>query len=822
MGEVYRAYDPRLGREVALKVLPEAFAGDPERRRRFDREARAVGALNHPNILAVHDVGNQDGLSFLVTELLEGQTLRSALRGASVSTSRSVDYSVQIARGLAAAHAKGIVHRDLKPENVFVTRDGRVKILDFGLARLSPPAPTSGSGEVTHPTETGAVLGTVGYMSPEQARGDAVDARSDIFSLGVLLHEMLSGRRPFARETREETIAAILKEDAPPLPGSVPPALARVVHRCLEKDAEHRFHSAHDLAFALETLGPDTPAAPLAPRPSWTRLVAGLALAALLAVAAAQWSARSAELAAPTFRQLSFRRGSVLAARFMPDGQSFVYEAAWEGRPPEIFTARLDSSDPRPLGLDGASLVEAAPGEVFVILPGRGDGKGPTLARVPYAGGPPRELAQSVSLASASRDGLRLAVARTDETLHTTLEFPVGRRAYEGERAIWEMRVSHGGDRVAFLESGLDAPPHTLSVVGPEGARLVSDGFAFLSGLAWGPDDREIWYTAAREGRRRELRAVDLSGRERLLLRSPGSLLLHDVLPDRRVLLTEEQHRSELHACGPEGGVGPDISWLGYSIAAAVSTDGEAVLFTEQGGASGPEGVACLRRFEDSSPIRLGEGLAMDLSPDGRQALTLLRRPSPRLRLVPTGAGEGRDLPVGSLLEFEWAWFFPDGGRILIVGRERGQKTQFFEQALPSGVPRALPTEEPDTSFSYPLSPDGADVLSYGKGGWGIQAVRGGAPRPIPGLDRKDDVIRIAADNRSLFVREPGPSWPVRVSRLELATGRKRPWMSLQPADLPGAKPSGSATILLTPDGRRGVYQLHRRLGNLFLVEGLR
>src|SRR6266704_3337067 len=261
MGEVYRARDTRLGRDVAVKVLPSSFSADADRLRRFEQEACAAGALNHPNILIVHDIGTHDGSPYVVSELLEGETLRQRISGATLPQRKVIDYALQIAHGLAAAHEKGIVHRDLKPDNLFITKDGRVKILDFGLAKLTGTA----DGDLSQTsiptrrvdTEPGKVMGTVGYMSPEQVRGRAADARSDIFSFGAILYEMLSGKRAFHGESAVETMSAILREDPPDLSvtnQSISPGLERIVRHCLEKNPEQRFHSAHDLAFDLEAL----------------------------------------------------------------------------------------------------------------------------------------------------------------------------------------------------------------------------------------------------------------------------------------------------------------------------------------------------------------------------------------------------------------------------------------------------------------------------------------------------------------------------------------------------------------------------------------
>src|ERR1700683_5251600 len=264
MGEVYRARDLRLGREVALKVLPESFSRDADRLRRFEQEARAVAALNHPNILAIHDIGEQDGSPFIVSEVLEGSSLRAELQHGPLPPRKASDYAAQIAQGLAAAHDKSIIHRDLKPENVFITRDGRAKILDFGVAKLAPvrgakdqSANSDGLTLTSSPTEAGMVMGTAGYMAPEQVRGAAIDSRTDIFAFGVVLYEMVSGKRAFRRDTAAETMTAILKEDPPEISEMahpVPPGLERIVRRCLEKQPEQRFQSAKDLAFALEAL----------------------------------------------------------------------------------------------------------------------------------------------------------------------------------------------------------------------------------------------------------------------------------------------------------------------------------------------------------------------------------------------------------------------------------------------------------------------------------------------------------------------------------------------------------------------------------------
>ncbi len=379
MGEVYRARDSRLKREVAIKVLPQALSLDADRLRRFEQEALATAALNHPNILAVFDIGTSEGSPYVVSELLEGETLRERLRSGSIPVRKTLDYAMQIAHGLAAAHEKGIIHRDLKPENLFVTKDGRVKILDFGLAKLTQADPGSNTSmpTATHGTEAGVVMGTAGYMSPEQVRGMALDARSDIFSFGAILYEMLSGKRAFHGDTPADTMSSILKEDPPELSETnrnVSPALERIVQHCLEKNPESRFHSASDIAFDLEHLsGLSGSTARVAAAGSGSGIGMGmgrvqpsrrllLALAAGLAIACVVyglgWWTGKASARAPQaeYQQITFRTGSIGNARFTPDG-SIVYSASWEGGENQLYMSRTDDPGARELGIKDAELL---------------------------------------------------------------------------------------------------------------------------------------------------------------------------------------------------------------------------------------------------------------------------------------------------------------------------------------------------------------------------------------------------------------------------------------------------------------------------------
>ena len=428
MGEVYRARDSRLKRDVAVKVLPRALSADPDRLRRFEQEALATAALNHPNILAVFDIGSSDGSPYVVSELLEGETLRDRLRSGPIPLRKALDYALQAAHGLAAAHEKGIIHRDLKPENLFLIKDGRLKILDFGLAKLTQTeAGTPASlATVSHGTEAGVVLGTAGYMSPEQVRGRPLDARSDIFSFGAILYEMLSGKRAFHGDTPADTMSSILKEEPAELSTTnrnISPALDRIVHHCLEKNPEARFHSASDIAFDLEHLsgisGSSAKVAPVetvAPSPKrHFGLVGALALA-LLMLGLGWWLGHgSAHAPPPEYKQITFRTGFVGNARFAPDG-TIVYSASWEGDDKQLYINRENEPNARELGVRDAELLAISrKGELAIrmnsVSPGGWMQYG-TLARLPLSGGTPREMVDNVMDADWSPNGETLAIAR--------------------------------------------------------------------------------------------------------------------------------------------------------------------------------------------------------------------------------------------------------------------------------------------------------------------------------------------------------------------------------------------------------------------------
>jgi sugar lactone lactonase YvrE len=832
MGEVYRARDSRLSREVAVKILPASFASDADRLRRFEVEARATGALNHPNILQVHDVGTHEGAPYLVSELLEGETLRERIGGTALPVRKAIDLASQIARGLAAAHQKGIVHRDLKPDNVFVTTDGRVKILDFGLAKLAPgealmEAETNTRG--VPGTDAGTVLGTVGYMSPEQVRARPVDHRSDIFSFGSILYEMLSGRRAFRGASSIETMNAILKEDPPELSSAnpqLPPALERIVRHCLEKHPDERFQSASDIAFGLDQLSGSGPQASLAAprrvgRRSWWLLGAG---AAVIAIAAAAYVAgrKSAAAPLPEFRMVSFQRGAIAKARFAPDGQSIVYGARWPDSDANIYVARPGSPESRSFGLPSAELWGISRGgEMAVGLERQGPGR--TLARLPIDGGAPRDVADNILEADWAPDGSSLAVVRADRGTRR-VEFPMGTTLHAGV-FVNDMRVSPRGDLVAFADHPIAGDYRgDVAVVDRAGTkRTLSSGWADLRGLAWSPDGAEVWFTATRTGIELNLWSVDLEGRERQVYRAPGHMLIHDIAPDGRALLNLGRAIPSLIGRAPGEMRDRDLSWLDFGYATDLSSDGRTFLFAEQGDAVGGGYSTYVRGMDGSPPVLLGKGSALSLSPDGRLALVVTLTAPEHLAVLPTGVGAPRSLPTGTIAQFHWAAFFPDSRRIAIAGNERGRGTRIFVQDIEGGDPKPISPEGTTFRMGSPVTPDGAYVAARGDTGIALYPVAGGEPVPVKASGR-DAPLRFGGGGRLLYVRRTpagqGGRVPARIYRLDLVSGTEELWRELSPAGAPTIANVNSVAI--APDAGAYAYTYSVPTARLYEVRGLR
>jgi predicted Ser/Thr protein kinase len=821
MGEVYRARDTRLGREVAVKVLPSRLSADPERLRRFEKEARSASSLNHPNVVTVYDIGESGGTSFIAMELVDGRTLRELLGEGTLPVKRLLGIAAQLADGLARAHGAGIVHRDLKPENVMVRKDGFVKILDFGLAKLTqtdvPEGAETHSPTLSAGTEAGVVMGTVGYMSPEQALGKALDFRSDQFAFGSILYEMATGRRAFARGSAPETLAAIIREEPEPIrtaAPATPPPLAWFVERCLAKDPEERYAATQDLARDLARLrdglsdtslsGGTSVAAPARPRARRWILgaVAALAVAAAIAVAAT-WR-RTVE--PPTFRALTFRRGSMGGARFGPDGQTVIYAAAWQGKPIQLYSTRSDSTESTALPLPSADLVALSATGKMAIQMDRGNDS--VVAEVSLSGGAPRELFEDAQV-DYSPTGDRMVNARQGK-----LEFPPGTVLYDPgtDKDVGSPRFSPDGRWIAFIEES--GGRHSIAVVDLKGKkRTLSDGWETTTSLAWHPLTGEVWFSARAFASYGvvNLQAVSLSGRHRVVAQGPLLLLIQDIARDGRVLLRADDWTETTMALAPGAAREIDLTWFDDARVADLSSDGQKLLLTEGGVAEGANEAVYLRKTDGSPAVRLGDGLAQALSPDGNWAIT---KRAAELVLLPTGPGEPKSIPTPGL-EIRTAGWLPDGKRIFFLAAAKGRSQRIYMQDVAGGAPQPI---TPEGFIGRAVSPDGKFVLARNeqKGAF-LFPVDGGEPRPLRGA-MGGATVGFDAAGTGIFFADMGV--PAKISRYDIASGRREPWREIAVADPAGVKQFNR--IVLTPDGKSYAYTFWRALSRLYVVQNLK
>ncbi len=831
MGEVFRARDERLGRDVALKLIRPASSDNPDHLRRFEQEARAAAALNHPNILAIYDIGFEGSLPYIVSELLEGKSLRQRLEEGPIPGCEAADYALQIAHGLTAAHERKIVHRDLKPENLFLTTDGRVKILDFGVAKLQAPVADDRSIEsMTTVTKHGAMIGTVAYMSPEQLRGKAVDHRSDIFTFGSILYEMMSGSRAFRGETEVDTMTAVLREEPPVTKleeAAIPAGYQDIVRHCLEKNPENRFQSAKDLAFALQTLSGSSPvriasltdkkarATSLLP---WSLVALLTAATVLLAVSQLLYT----WVPPPAYRRLTFEAGTVYSARFAPDGHSIVYSAAWNDKPVRLFSTVGDSLLAQPLELSDANLLAISrTNELAVVVHGSHNGQletvGGMLARAPLAGGSPKELLADVRWADWNAQGNLAVVDYFDG--HSRLEYPIGKVLYQSRGWISNIRFSPQGDRIAFMDHpALWDNRGSVCVVDLAGdVQTLTSQYESEQGVAW--HGNEIWFTAIEKGTNLNLLAVSLSGKVRSVLDLPMGITLEDIAPDGNVLVSLNSKRLAMAFSSLGSKEDVELSWHDWNVAKDISRDGKFVLFEDASEAAGPGYAVALRRLDGTLPVRLGDGSAGGLSPDGKWAISISTGQPQQITLLPIGPGQPRSVDTSGLehIQSGWARFLVDGQRIITNGNETGHATRCYVLDLAGAKPEAV---TPEGTVCGPSSPDNRFVVGVGpNSAVAIYPIGSGSPHPIPGLEAGFLPVQWSSNGAALYGYHTG-ELPSRVYKVGIDTGKQTIVQELRPG-----VPAGVvmiAPVQVSRDGTRFAYSYSQVLSVLYLISGLR
>jgi hypothetical protein len=681
-------------------------------------------------------------------------------------------------------------------------------------------------------TRLGVVLGTTAYMSPEQARGQAVDKRTDIWAFGCILYEMLAGRPAFTGETISDTIAAVLGRDVDlgGLPADVPQGVRLLIARCLERSTKARLRDIADARPFLDMLAmASAPALPAPAGPVRTTrrsmlMTGGAAALGLIGggVGTALMRGRPAPLATPSYQRLTFRRGMIRTARFGPDFRTILYGALWDGDVCRVHTVRPESSESAALPLPPAAPLAVSASGVLAVALGthsRGIMTYGTLAQVPLAGGAPRELQEQVKYAHWLPDGRDLAIVRRIGA-RDQLEFPIGAIVAEPttpEGGFSFLRVSPRGDAVAAFELDVSfGLVGRVVIVDRAGVKRASSSRYYnVFGLAWKGD--EVWFTAADDLPlfRNTIYAMSTAGAVRIVARVPGNTSLHDIAPDGRVLIARTDDRGGISVRVPGEKTARDLSWLDAANLAGMTPDGRRILFSEAGVGGGPRGSTYLRGTDGSPAVRLGDGYAHALSPDGRWAI--VQTEAGHFDLIPTGPGQSRRLarPGLTLLEPEW----PARGDYVVV-RARPEQ----------GQPR-LYLLDLEGQMTRPITPEGLDV---GRTGWAVSPagtmvavsagpqlqlipIAGGAARAVPQASASWTVLGWI-ENGLLVSKDPQAGGLV--FRLDPATGRTETWADIQPQDPAGIMNMDLATLVVTPDGRSYGYTWHRANSDLYLVEG--
>ena len=847
MGEVYRARDTRLGRDVAVKVLPQHLSANPELRARFEREARAIGSLNHPHICTLHDVGREGVTDYLVMELVEGETLSTRLAKGPLPLADVLRIGGQVADALERAHRAGVTHRDLKPGNVMLTKTG-AKLMDFGLARgtgLGPSSDLTSSPTMTSPlTAEGTIIGTFQYMAPEQLEGQEADARADLWALGCLLHEMATGKRAFEGKSQASLITAIMGSEPAPvsqLSPLAPAALDRLVGACLAKDPAERIQSAHDVKLQLSWIaagGSQTGAAAVTGVTARSRGTPGRAALAVGAVALVlgatagyfggkQTSSSMAGAGEIRYKAVTFEEGFVFAARFAPDERTIVYSADWDRKPRDLFVTGLDSPDFRPLGFTGSDLLAVSrTGDLGTLAGSKIVGGSPysrrgTLALASLTGGASRPQLEGVRYADYGPDG-SMAVVR-DVGRQQTLEYPAGHVIRKvniwreaGSLGIVNPRVSPSGEYVAYFDLS-NRNALTVKIVNRTG-KVVATGPTFGDwwGLAWTPSN-EVWCAVEDTiGNQTPIYSLDVRGRSRLVYRAPGYLTLHDISRHGDVLASFDHDIGHAELVDATNAPPVDRSWRDGAEVEAFSAD-HTMLSRLRGGSGGVNGSIFLWRPGVDQPIRISEGNEAALSADASKALVVSTATPPTVTIVPTGAGIPQPLDLGKIESVVWKGWHPDGRPLLSLVRPG--IAPVVHAFTPAGRdPVAILPPELQLNGANQISPDGSRVVATDSTGHLVlSSFATRAYHPLPGVSSTDRVIGWAADGASAFVISTQPG-AMQVDRVNVLTGTRTPWKSVHTNH---AAVTGLSRIIASPDGHLA-YSYRNTRSELYVIHGLK
>ena len=819
MGSVYKALDTRLDRVVAIKVAHEQFS------ERFDREARAVAALNHPRICHLYDIGP----NYLVMEYVEGQALKGPL-----PLRQALQYGAQICEALDVAHRQRIVHRDLKPANILATKSG-IKLLDFGLAKQQSGPSSSGSDVTRKLTQENTLIGTLQYMAPEQLQGKPADSRSDIFSFGCVLYELLIGREAFQGSDPASLISAIMTSD-PPLDGTsdtvVPAVVERLLRKCLAKDPEARWQSVRDLRDELNWIALSDSAKPPAPAPPgprswpwWPWSV--IALAAIASIGGAIFASMIRNAPSPTvhFEQLTFREGFVFGARFQP-GNGFAYTAAFTGSPQRIYSGRAGDRDHRevPVG-DHASLSGISPsGELAIrVPPGDNPADGQMLAIASSMGGPHRDVAENVLAADFDPNGGGLAIIASRP--HLQIEYPPGHVLFQArDFQPTAIRISHDGKRIAVsgIRTGASSFNGEVGVLDRSGQytalyKAPPGNVVFSAPVCWSPDSKEVWFTSREYRDAGVVYAANLSGRVRKLLELPSTTTLEDVGVDGRMLVTLGTTRSDIVVQNHAGTL--NLPWFGTSRFPWLTENDRTLIFTED--QTGQFGRSIYRRALDGgSAVKLSDGFAISVSPSGRYVVAWRTDADPAYVIVPTGAGQERpirmkdyELGAGSFV----GWL-PDEKNLVARAREPGHRWRLVLYSIETGAVRPITAEvRLGPEVRSPISTDGLYVFAVIDDRWLKLPIHGGTAVPVKGIGRDEHILRCSLDGKHVYLGRMTPAGDYAFFKLDPETGVRSAI-----AELPG-RGAGPLTFDadISVDGTIAASVMTRR-STLYLVDGAR